>query len=232
MAAVPRSFMVLMGFLVAALIAGLVFSDRASDRTFRESVTTLAAPQPSGERGEPELLSLSVSGAVTCSGSFVAATVTWEAVNTNDVVVHVDGKVSEAALPARGTTEIGVPCDGSDHAVLVLANAEQASATLTHEVVTAPLRDPSPPAVVDFSVASPVECDGAQALVASTWSATEARSVTFEVDGLTLTDPPRSPESNGEIAVPCDGPGNHVVRLVVEGLSRHLAQQTAHVRTT
>ena len=229
---VPRTFLVLIGLMTAALVLGLLLTDRASDRSVVGPDPTTPEPQATGESGEPELLSLSVRGAVTCSGSFVAATVTWTTVNTDEVAVHVDGRISEAAMSPRGHTEIGVPCDGSDHSILVVASGADGNATLSHEIVTAPLRDPDPPKVISFSVASPAQCNGTQALVAATWSATSARSVTFEIDGTASTDPPRSPDSNGQITVPCSGTGNHVVRLVVEGLSRHLAQQTAHVRTT
>ena len=169
---VPRTFLVLIGLMTAALVLGLLLTDRASDRSVVGPDPTTPEPQATGESGEPELLSLSVRGAVTCSGSFVAATVTWTTVNTDEVAVHVDGRISEAAMSPRGHTEIGVPCDGSDHSILVVASGADGNATLSHEIVTAPLRDPDPPKVISFSVASPAQCNGTQALVAATWSAT------------------------------------------------------------
>jgi hypothetical protein len=157
---------------------------------------------------------------VNCSGAQASVPMSWSTRHAQTVEFQVDGQPvsAGAGYPVSGVGKVAVPCDGSEHLVVLSASGPGGQVSVARQVNTSNSPPPSTaPSISRFDLLDDVTCSGDTVEVSAAWVTQNAQAVNFSVDGQPLPAAAGFPVAGaGRIAVPCDG-NAHKVTLTATG---------------
>jgi hypothetical protein len=157
---------------------------------------------------------------VTCSGAQASVPMSWATRDAQSVEFQVDGQPvsAGAGYPVSGVGRVAVPCDGREHAVVLIATGSGRRISLARHVNTSNSPPPSnAPSITAFDLLDDVTCTGNTVEVSAGWATQNAQAVNFSVDGQPLPAAAGFPVTGaGNVQVPCDG-NAHKVTLTATG---------------
>ena len=172
---------------------------------------------PVAARG-PVITAFTLIDEVDCAGALATVPVAWATNDTRQVEFQVDRSPLGPARPASGIGSVAVPCDGREHAVVLVAIGSDTRVSLARHVNTSNAPPPpATPSVAGFDLLDEVTCTGPTVEVAAGWATRNAQAVSFAVDGQPLPAGAGFPVTGaGDVQVPCDG-ATHKVTLTATG---------------
>lgn len=214
----PLRRLLVAGAAVATLsaCAPSVPATPAASTTAAATTTSTAAPSANG----PFITSFQIIDDVNCTGSPTDVPVSWSTRNAQTVKIEIDGQPlgSVPDQPLNGISKVSLPCDGREHAVVLVAQGEGQQVSVARQVNTSAAPPPATaPSITRFDVLDDVTCGGGTVDVPGAWVTQNAQAVNFSVDGQPLPAAAGFPTTGvGNIAVPCDGAA-HKVTLTASG---------------
>jgi hypothetical protein len=180
-------------------------------------VATTPAPPPSSS-GRPVITAFQVIDDISCSGAQASVPMSWATRDVQKVEFEVDRQPVSATYPVSGVGNIAVPCDGREHAVVLLATGSGSRVSLARHVNTSNSPPPSTaPSITAFDLLDDITCTGNTVEVSAGWATQNTQAVNFSVDGQPLPAAAGYPVTGaGDIPVPCDGKA-HKVTLTATG---------------
>jgi hypothetical protein len=202
-------------FVVAglAVVTVLAACGRPSPALPDPAPTTSAAAA-----GGPVITAFQVIDDISCSGAQASVPVSWATRDTQKVEFQVDRQPLSASYPVSGIGNVVVPCDGREHAVVLVAIGSSSRVSVARHVNTSNTPPPSTaPSISAFDLLDDVTCTGSTVEVAAGWATRNTQAVNFSVDGQPLPAAAGFPVTGaGNIPVPCDG-NAHKVTLTATG---------------
>jgi hypothetical protein len=155
---------------------------------------------------------------ISCSGTQASVPMSWATRDVQRVEFEVDRQPLNSNYPVSGIGAIAVPCDGREHAVVLIATGSGRRISLARHVNTSNSPPPSnAPSITAFDLLDDVTCTGNTVEVSAGWATQNAQAVNFSVDGQPLPAAAGFPVTGaGNVPVPCDG-NSHKVTLTATG---------------
>jgi hypothetical protein len=177
-----------------------------------------ASASPSPASSGPLITAFQIIDEISCSGAQASVPVSWATRDAQKVEFEVDRQLLNAGYPVSGIGDITVPCDGREHAVVLVASGSGSRVSIARHVNTSNSPPASnAPAITAFDVLDDVTCTGNTVEVSAGWATQNAQGVNFSVDGQPLPVAAGFPVTGaGNIPVPCDG-NAHKVTLTATG---------------
>jgi hypothetical protein len=177
---------------------------------------TSASPSPSS--GGPVITAFQVIDDISCSGAQASVPMSWATRDAQKVEFEVDRQPANSGYPVSGVGNIAVPCDGREHAVVLVAVGSDRRVSIGRHVNTSNSPPASTaPSITAFDLLDDVTCTGNTVEVSAGWATRNAQAVNFSVDGQPLPAAAGFPVTGaGNIPVPCDG-STHKVTLTATG---------------
>jgi hypothetical protein len=210
--------LVLAGLTVLTVLSACAEPPSPAPADSGATTSATGSPSPSPSSGGPLVTAFQVIDEISCSGAQASVPMSWATRDTQKVEFEVDRQPLSAGYPVSGIGNIAVPCDGREHAVVLIAVGSGSRVSIARHVNTSNSPPPSnAPLITAFDLLDDITCTGNTAEVSGGWATQNAQAVNFSVDGQPLPAAAGFPVTGaGNIPMPCDG-NAHKVTLTATG---------------